>query len=328
MKRLLIFVYVSLFTIPIFAQFNSEQLSFVSEKNMRFFVYFDNISQNERPEMSISITHITAPFVDVNIYVDKGGARKEKIIQERISFSSKERFFLIKYDPRKKAYQLRPIEPFNAKVQMKSKGLESVMVGVLEKGLDLGKNEIRDDYSHSQQYNEHKQFQPQSQQKQTQHQFSPQSQQPQQSQQRQIQAQPNQQQAPIQVNINVTTTEQSATRKPNIAPQTPVSVVEPETPPTPMFCSDKDFGEALDMVQAEPFDDNRIDLAKQIISSQNLKIEQLIKLANVFSFEDSKLEILKFAYDYSFEKNRYYLVNKVFKYSSSKDELNEYIKSR
>lgn len=89
-----------------------------------------------------------------------------------------------------------------------------------------------------------------------------------------------------------------------------------------------EFAEAKDQVQKASFADDKIRIAKQITEANCLSVAQIKEIAKLFSFEDNKLDYLKFAYDFTFEKKKYYMVNDVLNFSSSKEELDNYIKSK
>ena len=121
----------------------------------------------------------------------------------------------------------------------------------------------------------------------------------------------------------------------NIMPEPPMPpapheevIIPTPMPPAqsePMGMSPKDFDEAYTMIQHESFDDTRLAIAKQVVTSNKMTINQIKQIATLFSFESNKLEFAKFAYPYCIEKNKYYLLYDVFDHASSKQELNEYI---
>ena len=104
------------------------------------------------------------------------------------------------------------------------------------------------------------------------------------------------------------------------------TVVQPPAPePVIVPCSDADFIEAKRTIENATFEETKLTIAKQIVASEFMTARQLAEIANLFDFENTKLEFLKFAYQYCFDQNKYYTVNNVFKFSSSVDELNKYI---
>ena len=102
----------------------------------------------------------------------------------------------------------------------------------------------------------------------------------------------------------------------------------PPSPPPCMVTLD-DMNQIAQVIKKESFENTKISLAKQIISSKKcftcVQLKDIIKL---FGFENSKLEIAKFAYNYAVDKQNYYIINDVFSFSTSKKELNNYISSR
>ena len=119
----------------------------------------------------------------------------------------------------------------------------------------------------------------------------------------------------------------------NIAPEPPIppmpqeGIVVPVPPvqPEPIGMSPKDFDEAFSLIQNESFDDTRLTIAKQVVASNKMTVNQIAQIARLFSYENNKLEFAKFAYPYCVEKNKYYLLYEVFDHDSTKQELNEYI---
>ena len=88
------------------------------------------------------------------------------------------------------------------------------------------------------------------------------------------------------------------------------------------------FEDALKTVKNEGFDETRLDIAKQIASTNCLTTSQISNMCQTFGFEASKLEFAKYAYDHCTDPNNYFKVVNIFSFSSSKTELNNYIKGR
>jgi len=87
----------------------------------------------------------------------------------------------------------------------------------------------------------------------------------------------------------------------------------------------KDFSKALSVIQKESFENSKLEVAKQMTSANRLCVSQIVEICRLFSFENSKLEYAKYAYRYCVDRNNYYQVSEVFTYSASKDELRNYI---
>lgn len=89
-----------------------------------------------------------------------------------------------------------------------------------------------------------------------------------------------------------------------------------------------DFNAALATLTKQAFEDSRLKTAKQIVAVNCLNVDQVIQIANLFSFEDNKLAFAKYAYDFCIEPRNYFKVNGIFSFSSNADELSEYVQSR
>lgn len=133
----------------------------------------------------------------------------------------------------------------------------------------------------------------------------------------------------------VTTTTTTTTYNSSSSPATaynPPPVAAPVEPVIPGGCvapmNDGDFKSIENAVKAETFEDNKLTVVKQAISGNCVTSHQVRRLMDLFSYEDSKLQLTKYSYDYTFDKNNYYKVNSGFGYSASVDELNNYIKAK
>jgi len=89
-----------------------------------------------------------------------------------------------------------------------------------------------------------------------------------------------------------------------------------------------DFNRAISVIQKESFENSKLNAAKQIASGNLLCASQIAQICRLFSYEQTKLDFAKYAYRYCVDQNNYYLLNEVFSYSASKDELRRYIDGR
>lgn len=96
----------------------------------------------------------------------------------------------------------------------------------------------------------------------------------------------------------------------------------------PMAMPQHEFANALEYVRARHFDSDRLAVAKQVAQNNLMTANQILAMADLMSFESSRLEFAKFAYDHCFDRQNYYVVNSVFSFSSSVRELDQYIASR
>ncbi len=90
----------------------------------------------------------------------------------------------------------------------------------------------------------------------------------------------------------------------------------------------RDFNAALNTITQQSFEDTRLKTAKQVITVNCLNVDQIIQIANTFSFEDNKLNFAKYAYDFCTEPRNYFKLNGIFTFSSNVDDLSDYVQSR
>jgi hypothetical protein len=93
--------------------------------------------------------------------------------------------------------------------------------------------------------------------------------------------------------------------------------------PYPM--TDLDFRDMKQSVASNSFEESKLNIAKQVASSNCLFSSEVKEIMELFSFESSRLEFAKFAYRYTFDVGNYYKVNGAFQFESSIEELNKYI---
>jgi hypothetical protein len=89
--------------------------------------------------------------------------------------------------------------------------------------------------------------------------------------------------------------------------------------------SEGDFASAKQSISSKSFEDSKLTIAKQIVSSNCLLCSQVRDIMLLFSFEDSRLEFAKYCYGYTLDQGNYYKVNDAFTFESSIDDLNKYI---
>ena len=87
------------------------------------------------------------------------------------------------------------------------------------------------------------------------------------------------------------------------------------------------FDQFKQSIGNERFDNTKLSIAKQVISTNYFMSAQVKEIVQLFTFESSKLEIAKYAYKYTLDKGSYFLVNDAFTFSNSKDELMQYIQA-
>jgi hypothetical protein len=85
------------------------------------------------------------------------------------------------------------------------------------------------------------------------------------------------------------------------------------------------FRYALRSIERKSFSDTQLRLAKQIADTNCLTVRQIKRIANVFSFESTKLDFVKYSYNSCYDPENYWMVNDVFSFSSSTDELDDFL---
>lgn len=105
---------------------------------------------------------------------------------------------------------------------------------------------------------------------------------------------------------------------------TPQPNMQP-TPPMGQPCFSADFMRIKNYVKEQKFDNDRVNVALQAIHGRMVTAEQIAELAELITFESSRLEFLKSAYKDCFDKQNYYLTYRTLNFSSSKDELSKFI---
>lgn len=91
--------------------------------------------------------------------------------------------------------------------------------------------------------------------------------------------------------------------------------------------STTDFNAAKSSISSKGFDDSKLTIAKQVLSTNCMSSGQVKEIMQLFSFEESKLDWAKFAYGKTVDPGNYFKLNDAFQYESSIDELNQYIQS-
>ena len=108
-------------------------------------------------------------------------------------------------------------------------------------------------------------------------------------------------------------------------PPTPPTTPTPPTPPVNQPFNEQEFQIAYNTVAAQSFENDKLMIAKQVVSSRPVLTSQIVRLAKLFDFESNRLEFLKYAYHHCYDKNNYYTTYNLLTFSSSKKELKNYI---
>lgn len=86
-----------------------------------------------------------------------------------------------------------------------------------------------------------------------------------------------------------------------------------------------EFRDVKQSIATKTYDDTRLTIARQVISSNCLLSSQVKEIMLLFTYEDTRLELAKYAYGYTYDIGNFYKLNDAFTYESSIEELNEYI---
>lgn len=91
--------------------------------------------------------------------------------------------------------------------------------------------------------------------------------------------------------------------------------------------SDSDFRTAKSSISSSSFEDSKSSTFKQVVSSKCVNTSQVKEMLQLFTFEETKLEMAKYAYTYVADPSNYYSVNDIFTFDASKTELSDYVMS-
>lgn len=95
---------------------------------------------------------------------------------------------------------------------------------------------------------------------------------------------------------------------------------------SPREMNDEDFEVALRYIAKESFDDNRLEVAKQVVKDNWVNAKQIATICERFTFDSNRVEFAKFAYASCVNRGMYFIVEETFTFSSSKEELRDYIR--
>ena len=88
---------------------------------------------------------------------------------------------------------------------------------------------------------------------------------------------------------------------------------------------ESDFNSALASMQSKSFEDSKLTLAKQFTKANCVSADQVKRVMQKFTYEETKLDYAKFAYPYCLDQPSYYKVNDAFEFELTIEELNEFI---
>ena len=85
------------------------------------------------------------------------------------------------------------------------------------------------------------------------------------------------------------------------------------------------FNRLLEAIENEPFDNGKLNVAKQAVALNHFNTEQVALIMDQFTFDNSKLEFSKLAYNKTVDKENYFLISSKFTFNSNANKLSEYI---
>ncbi len=107
----------------------------------------------------------------------------------------------------------------------------------------------------------------------------------------------------------------------------PVGGYEPYTPaePTHRQATDDDVDMMVLQLKAQSFDNERLVLAKTLVSSALFTSAQIARMAQTIDFSNSQVDFLKYAYQYCSDPQGYGRAIEVLTFSSDKKKVSDYI---
>lgn len=89
--------------------------------------------------------------------------------------------------------------------------------------------------------------------------------------------------------------------------------------------NETDFSRLKQVLSNESFDDTRKNMAKQATVQNRFTSAQVKQLVELFSFDESRLELAKYFYEFTTDKQNYIIVSDALTFSNSKNELSKFI---
>jgi hypothetical protein len=125
-----------------------------------------------------------------------------------------------------------------------------------------------------------------------------------------------------------TTTTTSSSSTSTTGGTTTTTAPAPVTEPGCVYAmSSSDFANAKASITKQSFEDGKLKVAKQVLSTNCMSSAQVKEIMALFSFEETRLDWAKFAYGKTSDPQNYYQLNDGFTFSTSVDDLNAYIEA-
>ncbi len=92
--------------------------------------------------------------------------------------------------------------------------------------------------------------------------------------------------------------------------------------------SNSSFQQLKATLKDEKFDQTRAAIAKAAMNTNFFETSQVKELLQLFSFENTKLELAKLFYEVTTDKENFIMIYDVFSFSSSKEELSRFLSTK
>lgn len=90
----------------------------------------------------------------------------------------------------------------------------------------------------------------------------------------------------------------------------------------------RDFADALAIIKSKTFDDSELTMAKQIIPTNCLSLDQIAQIAKIFNNDDVRLDFIEFAYDYCTTPRNYFKLEPTLVFMGTKEKFGVFLKSK
>lgn len=95
----------------------------------------------------------------------------------------------------------------------------------------------------------------------------------------------------------------------------------------PIALAEIDFTNFLNSVRKQSFEKDKDNYVRTYMKTAYMNTAQIKQVLNLLSFDATKLDLAKFLFDRCIDKQNYFQVADELQFSSSKNELNDYVKS-
>lgn len=97
---------------------------------------------------------------------------------------------------------------------------------------------------------------------------------------------------------------------------------------TPIAVSELDFNQFLASIKKLSFEKDKDNYIKTYMKNAYMNTAQIRQVLKLLTFDATKLDVAKFLFDRCIDKQNYFSVADDLQFSSSKEDLNQYVKSR